>query len=189
MPTTTVMVNALTGIRNDPGGPEYFWQLVERFRADLVHQAYVIVGNQHDAEDTAQETLSQAFLRLDELRDPSKLGAWLRGINRYNALSLRRKSKHDSKREIHIPTGELVSLEDKDADEPVSDDALIRAVDELPDPYRDVVILRYVEKLSTDEIAVRLGVPSGTVRGQLTRADGMLAKKLKLIQTAEDHPR
>jgi RNA polymerase sigma-70 factor (ECF subfamily) len=185
------MVNALTGIRNQPDGPEYFWQLVERFRADLIHQAYVIVGNQHDAEDTAQETLSQAFLRLDELRDPAKLGAWLRGINRYNALSLRRERKHDSKREIHIPTGELVSLEGKDGagEETVNDDALIRAVDELPDPYREVVILRYVEKLSTDDIATRLGVPSGTVRGQLTRADGMLAKKLKLMQTAEDHPR
>jgi RNA polymerase sigma-70 factor (ECF subfamily) len=185
------MVNAFTGIRNQPGGPEYFWQLVERFRADLVHQAYVIVGNQHDAEDTAQETLSQAFLRLDELRDPSKLGAWLRGINRYNALSLRRTRKHDSKREIHLPTGELVSVEGKDvADEaPIGDEDLIRAVDELPDPYRDVVILRYVEKLSTDEIAIRLGVPSGTVRGQLTRADGMLARKLKLMQTAEEHPR
>ena len=58
------------------------------------------------------------------------------------------------------------------------DDAVVSAVDSLPEAFREVVVLRYWEKLSTEEIAIRLGIPAGTVRSRLTRADGLLARKL-----------
>ena len=56
--------------------------------------------------------------------------------------------------------------------------AVLREVDQLPEAYREVVVLRYWEKLSTEEIAMRLGIPSGTVRSRLTRADGILARRV-----------
>jgi RNA polymerase sigma factor (sigma-70 family) len=71
------------------------------------------------------------------------------------------------------------ALEDEQDPKPSRDEELVvRAVDSLPDPFREVVVLRYWEKFSTEEIAVRLGIPAGTVRSRLTRADGMLARKL-----------
>jgi RNA polymerase sigma-70 factor (ECF subfamily) len=192
MPTTAMMIEALVGMRNEPGGigPDYFWQLVDRFRADLVNQALILLDSQQDAEDVAQETLCKAFLQLHQLKDATKLSAWLRTINRCNALALRRRRKRE--REERLSTGQMGSIEAKkksETHEVKARETILKAVDELPAPYRDVVVLRYLEKLSTDEIAARMHVPSGTVRGQLTRADEMLACKLKLMQKKEEHPR
>jgi RNA polymerase sigma-70 factor, ECF subfamily len=192
MPTTALMVEALVGMRSEPGGigPDYFWQLVDRFRAGLVNQALIILNSQQDAEDVAQETLCKAFLQLHKLKDAAKLGAWLREINRCNALALRRRRVRE--REERLSTGQMSSIEAKrgeDTRQVNAKEHILKAVDGLPSPYRDVVVLRYVEKLSTDEIAIRLGVPSGTVRGQLTRADQMLAEKLQFIRKKEEQPR
>jgi RNA polymerase sigma-70 factor (ECF subfamily) len=186
------MIEALVGMRNEPGGigPDYFWQLVDRFRADLVNQALIILGNQQDAEDIAQETLCKAFLQLHRLKDPAKLGAWLRSINNYNALGLRRRRQRE--KEERLTTGQMSSIEAKKKEttcEIQAKEAVRRAVDTLPSPYREVMVLRYLEKLATEEIAVRLGVPSGTVRGRLTRADEMLAEKLLFMRKKEEQPR
>jgi RNA polymerase sigma-70 factor (ECF subfamily) len=183
MPTTAMMVEALIGMRNEPGGigPDYFWQLVDRFRADLVNQALAMLDSQQDAEDVAQETLCKAFLQLHQLKDPVKLGAWLRQINKCNVLTLRRLRQRE--KEERLSTRQMTSIEAKKSNETAQQrakDQILKAVDALPEIYRNVVVLRYLEKLSTDEIAVRLGIPSGTVRGQLTRADAMLARTLHL---------
>lgn len=188
-----MMVEALVGMRKEPGGigPDYFWQLVDRFRADLVNQALVILDSKQDAEDVAQETLCKAFLQLHQLKDPAKLAAWLRQINKCNALSLRRHRQRQKQQ--RLSTGQVESIEaprsPSDTARQRARDQILKAVDSLPDTYRDVVVLRYLEKLSTDEIAVRLGVPSGTVRGQLTRADEILARKLHLLQKKEEQPK
>jgi len=179
MPTTALMIEALVGLRARPEGVpvEQFWMLVERFRADLVHQAFAILKRQQDAEDVAQETLCKAFLNLNQLHEPAKLGAWLRSINRREALAfLQRQAEAKERR---LATGEMNAIEASAVDAPPEAEAVLRAVDSLPAPFRDVVILRYWEKLNTEEIAVRLGVPAGTVRSRLTRADGMLALRLK----------
>jgi RNA polymerase sigma-70 factor, ECF subfamily len=192
MPTTAMMIEALVGMRSEPGGigPDYFWQLVDRFRADLVNQALIILDSQQDAEDVAQETLCKAFLQLHSLKDASKLGAWLRKINHCNALALRRRRMRE--KEERLSTGQLSSIEARkksETHEVNAREAILKAVDSLPAPYRDVMVLRYLEKLSTEEIAIRMGVPSGTVRGQLTRADELLARKLQLMKQKEGHPK
>jgi len=188
MPTTSLMIEALLDMRHGQGGvPEdRFWLLVERFRADLVNQALALLGNQQDAEDVSQETLCKAFLELHTLRDAAKLGAWLRAINRCNALSFRRRKQRT--KEERLDTGQLTALPapGEAAPPPAPDEALVRAVDGLPEVFREVVVLRYWEKLVTDEIALRLNIPSGTVRSRLARADGMLAEKLKLLRRREE---
>jgi len=189
MPTTALMVEALMNMRQGPEGlpADKFWLLVERFRADLVHQALVMLGNQADAEDVAQETLSQAFLNLNRLRDAQKLGTWLRSIN--FRVALRVRQARSSRREERFSTGAQDQIADTRPPEtpppprtPLSpEEHIYAAVDELAQPYREVVVLRYLEKLSTPEIALRLGIPEGTVRSRLTRADRLLAEKLKSL--------
>ncbi len=190
MPTTDMMIEALLHLRDAEGAVrvDKFWQLVERFRADLVNQAFAILGNPQDAEDVSQDTLCKAFLELHTLRDVKKLGIWLRTINRCQALSVRRRRMRT--KEERLSTGQYNTLEGAPAEqEPVkgttSGDAVVRAVDALPEPFRQVVVLRYWEKLSTAEIAQRLDLPSGTVRSRLTRADNLLALKLKTFSRKE----
>lgn len=194
MPTTAMMIDALVALRHDPEGvpPDHFWQLVERFRADLVNQAFAILGSQQDAEDVAQESLCQAFQDLSQLREPQLLGNWLRKINRHTALRLAELRRSRALREGRLPTGAQPVAKGSE-NEPASDDGgmmldrLARAIDTLSEEYRTVVLYRYWEHLSYEEIAMRLGVPMGTVKSRLARADRQLFERMRahLRQEAE----
>jgi RNA polymerase sigma-70 factor, ECF subfamily len=189
MPTTELAVEALVGLRLQSGkiSADQFWVLIERFRADLVNQALLVLGNQQDAEDVAQETLCKAFLDLPKLRDVTKLSVWLRQINRFKAISLRRHRMRQ--KEERLATGQMNALEDGEGGPTnPSDELVVRAVDSLPEAFREVVALRYWEKCSTEDIAVRLSIPAGTVRSRLTRADGLLARKLASLLKEGTNP-
>lgn len=182
MPTTDLMNEALAVMRADPRRTHklHFWQLVERFRADLVNQAFTHLGNLADAEDVAQESLCLAFRRLDELEDPRKLGNWLRAINRHNCLAAR--TKRARKREIRPATADYEALptqqnEDRDAASTVLEE-VARVIDGLSKPYREVMVLRYWERMRYAEIAERLRIPLGTVKTRLARADAILMERL-----------
>lgn len=193
MPTTEVMIDTLIKHRADPGGAplDQFWKLMERFRADLINQAFVILGNQADAEDVAQETLSQAYITLHRLKDPARLSAWLRGINRNLAHNIQRQRRRA--KEERISTGQLDAVaapsHTTGGKAAVSaEDVVARAVDSLPEQFREVLVLRYWEKLSNDQISERLDIPAGTVRSRMARADRMLSEKLKTVINQESHP-
>lgn len=196
MPTTAMMIEALLEMRHAPGGvePDQFWQLVERFRGDLVNQAFAILGNQADAEDVAQESLCQTFQELNTLKNPRKLGTWMRSINRCNALDLWRKRKREQARAAAesaghaaiapetTPTGTNLEL----ARRRRSADQVARAVDSIPEPFRSVVVLRYWEKKSYEEIADWLSIPLGTVKSRMARADHLLVARLRRLWAEQE---
>src|SRR5471030_3311550 len=164
MRTTECLVEALAELRSGPGriADEEFWRVVERYRATLIIQAMTILGSQDDAEDVAQETLCKAFKALHQLREVSRVGAWLRSINKRNALAL--YQRRVAAQEERLATGQLgeipAPLPAKTGKFPTlartAKEKILLAVDSLPEPFRDVISLRYWEKLSNDEIAVRL---------------------------------
>lgn len=190
MPTTAMMIEALIEHRaKDPAHgsapPEYFWQWVERFRAGLVNQAFGILGNQADAEDVAQESLCESFEGLAQLKDPRQLGGWMRQINRRNALDLLRVRKGERDKAARARQGagarDLVTGGYSGVD---LREFVARAIDALPEDLREIVVLRYWEHLSYQDIATRLAEPVGTVKSQLFRADALLEKSLrKYVET------
>ena len=74
------------------GGPEAFDEFVHSFRARLAHYTFLMCGQREDAEEVAQETLIRVFERLDQLREPANLKAWVFRIARNECLMKRRKS-------------------------------------------------------------------------------------------------
>jgi len=188
MPATEVRIETLSEIRDmaDGAPADQFWRLLERFRADLVNQAFVILGNQEDAEDVAQETLSAAYLRLHQLRDYSKLDAWLRSINRHHAFRLQRRSKEERLGTAQADALEAPKHTTLSTTAVNTLDCILRVVDSLPQPHREVLVLRYWEKLSNDEIAERLGIPSGTVCSRMARANQILVQKVKAMLRREN---
>ena len=68
------------------GGPEAFGPIVERYQDAVFGVVLVRLRNFHDAEDVAQQAFIEAFQRLDSLRDPTRLGAWLRSIAIHRAI-------------------------------------------------------------------------------------------------------
>ncbi|MBE7465057.1 MAG: RNA polymerase sigma factor [Planctomycetes bacterium] len=186
MATTDAMIQALVRHRVAYGAgshalpAEHFWQLVERFRADLVNQAFAILGNQPDAEDVAQESLCEAFQELHTLQDAQRLGHWLRQINRRNTLDVlrrrKRRAQQDEAARQQPGVGEPVSGGFSQVD---LREIVARAIDTLPDEFREIVVLRYWEGLSYEELGTVLDLPLGTVKSRLARADDLLARKLR----------
>lgn len=160
--------------------PDLYWEVVGRYRTELVNQALAIVGSLQDAEDVVQETFCEAFRQPERLTEARSLGAFLRTINRANALDQLRKVKKssssqrseadsESAREAGI-TGGFGLMETREA--------VAKAIEDLPPKYRPVVILRYWESLKCREIADRLDLPAGTVRWLIAEATEVLHGKL-----------
>jgi len=160
--------------------PDQYWELIETHRAELIHQALAIVGRLEDAEDVVQETFCEAFRHAERLAQARSLRAYLRTINRANALNRlrdrRAKDAQAGRKQRELPprvatTGGFSMLELRDA--------ISRAVETLPPKLRSVVVLRYLEHLSYEEIAARLKLNPGTVGWLLCEASLFLHGKLK----------
>ena len=138
-----------------------------------------LVRNDHDAEDVVQESFVKAFLALDRFRggDPR---VWLLAIVRNTAMTLlrgRRTHPVPGADELPEPLDDTAGVEE----------ALIAgerrrqvhaAIEQLPDEFRETLILRELEGLSYKEIAGILDVPLGTVMSRLARARGLLLREL-----------
>src|SRR5579862_8442455 len=90
-PAQTVLrnngVNQPSDASNASDVPAQYWEIVEKYRRELVGQAVAILGNEADAEDVVQETFCEAVKDPAKLMQADSVGAWLRSINRCNALN------------------------------------------------------------------------------------------------------
>ncbi len=162
------------------GIPEPFWQIVERYRGELVNQAYAILNHVSDAEDVVQETFCEAFQQPHKLQGLRSLGAYLRAINKRNALDRLRQGRREADRaerqeQLARPrqstTGGFTALELRES--------LTQAIESLPEAHRAVMVLRYWEGLSYEEIAARLKLPTTSVWRVASEASERLFGSLK----------
>jgi len=147
-----------------------------------------LTRNAHDAEDLVQEAYLRAFEHYDSFRGQSAR-AWLLAIVRNACYShLRRAIPAGEAAEfderVHTPertSADPESLALKEADSR----RLTQALEELPEEYREAIVLRELEELSYKEIAAILGVPMGTVMSRLNRGRDRLRADL-LATTAKE---
>jgi len=141
-----------------------------------------VLRNTADAEDVAQEALLRAYRRFDRLRDRGRFRAWLVRITYRLALDCLRSSKRREQRDTfrsqpaHQPRAataeELAASNEFQAH-------LVRALEELPEKLRLVLLLAAMEGHTIDEIAAMLGIPPGTVKSRIFFARKQLAEKLR----------
>jgi RNA polymerase sigma-70 factor (ECF subfamily) len=160
------------------GEPAELRAVYEATRDRLYRFALAMSGDRDLAADALQETFV-ALLRNPERFDPARgtIEAFLFGILRNRLRVERRETREfDSAGECE-ETGDDDLLESYERQEQV---ALVReAVSTLPAPYREALTLCDLEELSYEEAAGLLGTPVGTIRSRLSRARGLLAKKLR----------
>jgi RNA polymerase sigma factor (sigma-70 family) len=139
------------------------------------------------AEDIAQEALLKAFRNLDTLRGDA-VRPWLLAIVRNAYFDWRRRL--DS-RAVGGETAEIAYAETADEAQPTPEAALIRqgdvaalraAIEAIPEPFREALVLRDLEELSYREVAEITGAPMGTVMSRLARARRMLAERLGVTE-------
>jgi len=145
-----------------------------------------VLRNNADAEDVAQEALLRAYRRFEGLRDRGRFRAWLVRIAFRLAIDRVRSSKRRQVREtLWSETSSRPSTEDLAATSEFQA-YLDRAMDELPDKHRLVLLLGAIEGHSLEEVAEMLSLPVGTVKSRLFFARKQLAEKLRChVKTIE----
>ena len=138
-----------------------------------------VLRNSADAEDVAQEALLRAYRRFERLRDRGRFRAWLVRIAFRLAIDRTRSSKRREVREtLWSQPVPRASTEDLAATSEFHVH-LDRAMDELPDKQRLVLLLTAMQGHSLEEVAEMLGLPVGTVKSRLFFARKQLAEKLR----------
>jgi RNA polymerase sigma-70 factor (ECF subfamily) len=158
----------------------------EAFVTTHQHRVYGLalrmLGHPAEAQDVAQEVFLRAHRGLAEFRGEARLATWLYAITSRVCLNRlaageRRLERHGDETLVRLPDarpGPDRALEQGELEE-----ALHRAIAELPEDRRIVVLLRDVEGLAYEEIALALELPIGTVRSRLHRARLDLKEKLE----------
>jgi RNA polymerase sigma-70 factor, ECF subfamily len=154
------------------GEAEEFRHLVARYQGPLVSYLAGKLGSSGRAEEAAQETFVRAYFGLSKLEKPESFLSWLIGI----AL---RVLKEEQRLEHQRQVVARMWAENRQEPECSNDYALERAVGELNEPYRQIVLMRYYSGSSCTTIAEQLGMPLGTVTKYLSRAYAMLRESLQ----------
>ena len=135
----------------------------------LTHTAYLLTGDFHEAEDLVQTTLVRVYPHWHRLR-PGTAEHYVR-----RALVNTNRSRHRRRRIVHLLLPVLPDThparEDRVGVGSVEEhDTIVRVLNLLPERQRAVVVLRYCEDLSAEEVAEILGCSVGTVKSQSSRA-------------------
>ena len=146
-------------------------ELLARHREGAFRAARRILRNEADAHDAVQAACVHAIEKLGTLREEGRFGAWMRRIAVNAALEMRRS------RARGLPAAPLSPAPDERwSGEDF--EVLRKAVDELPDEYRQPIVLHYCEGLSYDEVAELLDCPRGTVGTHIHRGMARLRASL-----------
>ncbi len=157
--------------------PEAFELLMWRHVAMVHRVCREVIKDHHTAEDAAQAVFLMLARQAVSIRHREKVAAWL-----YRAayrLSLRAKKRKG--RDITTPFSAMREVADcsvAETDAPELKALVMQAISHLPEKYRQVVILCYLEDMTHVEAAKRLGLPTGTVAAQAHRAKAILQRAL-----------
>ncbi|MCE2439436.1 MAG: RNA polymerase sigma factor [Candidatus Latescibacteria bacterium] len=174
------------------GNKGAFEPLVERHKGTVYALVVGKTGDFASAEDIVQGTFVEAYRNLKSLKDPARFRAWVRGI----AMNL--SNEWFRKRKRNVPIDDLYSSKEAalqgevlpesfvrlptapDSDYEVEEmrNYVLRAVERLPERYREVVLLHYMDGLKYREIAEMLEVPESTVLGRLQVGRDQLREEL-----------
>lgn len=140
-----------------------FESLLVSYQDKVFRLCYSMLGDRAQAEDAAQDSFLRIWKSMERYRGDAGLGTWIFSVTRNVCLTA--ISKRAARRSA--------PMEEIDCAAPLPPDNerdLLRLVQQLPDNYRQVVMLFYMEDCSYEEVARLLALPIGTVKTYLHRA-------------------
>ncbi len=161
------------------GDGSAFDRIVSEHAADVQALAGRLLGWDGDVEDVVQEVFLAAFVGLKRFKGASSLRTWLYSI------TINKCRSHRHRRRVRLRVFSKPNEDGADSAGAVSEsmteddfDRVRTAVRSLPVKYREVVVLKYLQELSTEKICEILGVSDNVVYVRLNRARAMLKEKL-----------
>ena len=169
-----------------------FAQIMRRYNRLLFRTARSILKSDDDTQDALQEAYLRAWRALVTFRSEARLSTWLVRIVVNEALGRLRRDGAQPAQVLPLNAAMDADGETPEMQMPANPDdqpepSVMRAqirqqiearIDTLPDAFRTVFMLRGVEELSVEEVAVALGIPEATVRSRFFRARSMLREGL-----------
>ena len=177
------------------GNRDAFCEIVTRYQNLLCSLAYSSVGDLKQSEDIAQEAFIEAWMKLDTLRDPEKLKAWLCGILRFKVSHHRRKehrhSAHhqstvfDDTNSTHTDAVAFSEAKTVNLDEQAiaqQHEALMwQVLEGMDNHYREPLVLYYREQQSIERVAHELDLTLDTAKQRLSRGRKLLKAAMSSI--------
>jgi len=146
------------------GDDAQFSEFVAARWGALVHTAYLLTGDFHEAEDLVQTTLAKVYPQWRRIRGDGVASYLRRALVNNNRSRVRRR------RVAQLLMPFLPETPSPPSGAGEDHDLLVAALAGLPERQRAVVVLRYWEDLSLEEVAYELGCSVGTVKSQASRA-------------------
>ena len=160
------------------GGTESFAPIIQRYKDAVFGVALSRLHNFHDAEDLTQATFLEAFGGLERLRDPARLGAWLRTITIHRCINhVKRRARLVELDAIEEPVAVGPSPHEE-AETGQLRSHVLAAIGRLSKTHRETVTLFYVAVYSMAEIAAIQDVPLGTIKRRLHDARVLLKEDM-----------
>jgi len=160
-----------------------FDRIVAIYRDRIFNLAYLKLGHREDAEDAAQEVFVEVFQALPRFRGEAQFPTWLYTIALRTICRCKKRRSPWWKRTE--PLDDFAEVLPDQTDDPAREAEradlnrqVRRALQGLPEKYRDVLILRFIEGRSYEEMAAILQVPLGTVSWRMNRGQKLLAQRL-----------
>lgn len=170
------------------GDREAFRSLVESYSGLVYRIAFSMVRNYDEAQDVVQEVFYRAYRALQTYNPEHSFKAWINRITVNYILDQRKKRRVqtssltlDDDQEINVPDSTFDPYTRQIQGE--REELVLKAIQQLPDKYQLVLLLRHIEELSYEEIAQALSLPLGTVMTHIHRARAKLSELLRPMQT------
>ena len=171
------------------GDEQAYIELVNRYRDRLMSFVYRFVNDEVVAEDIVQDTLVKLYTHKDYYRNIAKFSTWL-----YTIAGNLAKTELRKKKRRKVTNLSEMGRDDWEYDIPSDEDTakivhgqfageqIHKAIQSLPDHFREVIILRDIQELSYEEVSNIVEVPLGTVKSRINRARLQLQEMLKELR-------
>jgi RNA polymerase sigma-70 factor (ECF subfamily) len=165
-------------LRAQAGDEAAMVELVKRYSPRLRYFLRKLLSSADGAEDALQDVWLDVLRHLPRLAEPQALRAWIYRIARDRAYGRLRQAH---RREQPLDETQLADASEASADDPFSAEdaaAIHAALDRLPAEQREVLVLRFLEDMTYDQIAAVIGCPPGTVRSRIHYGKQALRKAM-----------
>jgi len=170
------------------GDQNAYAEIVEIYKNKVYQLCYRILGNRHEAEDAAQEAFVRAYINIHQYNLSMKFSSWLYRIATNLCIDRIRKKKPDFYLDAEVTDTDGLTMYSQLAATDASPEETVESLElqetiqaailKLPEKYRSVIVLKYIEELSLQEIGEILDLPVGTVKTRIHRGREALRKQL-----------
>jgi RNA polymerase sigma-70 factor (ECF subfamily) len=153
--------------------------LLREIEPHVYRTAYYMLNNEQDALDISQEALIRIYTKINSYEEKAQFKTWVQRIVTNICIDKFRKNKPTVSVEEH----DMIFSSDNNVEDEVISTYLAKdineAIEKLPELHRTVIVLRYIEDFSYNEIAESLDLPINTVKSYLFRARKQLQNLLQ----------